>query len=194
MINRRKLLASIGIAAAVWPGTALTQPARKVMRIGVVAIGGTSDDMTGPLPRNRNVRSFLRGMAELGYVFGRDFVTEPRGTEGVGGVRELVDLKVDVIVATGGGTALTSLKQATATIPIVMTAAPDPVTQGYVQSLARPGGNFTGMSLQSLELTGKRLQLLRKLVPAAEIAAVFWDPSKLELWPIAQKVGQEQGW
>jgi putative ABC transport system substrate-binding protein len=194
MINRRKLLASIGIAAGVWPGTARTQSARKVVRIGVVVIGGTSDDMTGPLPRNRNVRSFLRGMAELGYIFGRDFVTEPRGIENLATVAELVDLKVDVIVATGGGNTLTLLKQATRSIPVVMTAAPDPVTQGYVQSLARPGGNFTGMSLQSLELTGKRLELLKELNPAAGIAAVFWDASKTELWPLAQQVGEAQGW
>ncbi|MGW1420358.1 ABC transporter substrate-binding protein [Bradyrhizobium manausense] len=165
-----------------------------MIRIGVVVIGWTSDDITGPLPRSRNVRMFLRGMAELGYVYGRDFVTEPRGIENLATVTELVDLKCDVIVATGGGATLALLKQATRTIPVVMTAAPDPVSQGYVQSLARPGGNFTGMSLQSTELTGKRLELLKELNPAAEIAAVFWDTSKPELWTTAQKVGQAQGW
>ena len=113
MINRRKLLGSIGAAALAWPETARTQPARKMTRIGVVVIGGTNDDMTGPLPRNRNVRLFLRGMAELGYVYGRDFVTEPRGIESLTTVSELVDLKCDVIVATGGGATLTLLKQAT---------------------------------------------------------------------------------
>jgi ABC-type uncharacterized transport system substrate-binding protein len=194
MIHRRKLLASIGMAAFAWPGMARTQPARKVKRIGVVVIGGTSDDMTGPLPRNRNVRSFLRGMAELGYVFGRDFVTEPRGIENLAAVAELVDLKVDMIVATGGGNTLTLLKRATRSIPIVMTAAPDPVAQGYVQSLARPGGNLTGMSLQSLELTGKRLELLKELTPAAGTAAVFWDASRVELWPLAKSVGEALGW
>jgi putative ABC transport system substrate-binding protein len=131
-------------------------------------------------------------MAEFGYVFGRDFVTEPCGTDRQ--VAELVDLKVDLIVATGGGKTLPSLKQATSTIPIVMTAAPDPVDQGYVKSLARPGGNFTGMSLQSLELTGKRLQILRELVPAAETAAIFWDPTDPWLWPAAQAAGKAQGW
>ena len=192
MINRRTLLASMGAAALAWPGRARTQPARKLVRIGIVSIGGPSDEMTGPLPRNRNVRAFLRGMAELGYVFGRDFVTEPRGTDRQ--VIELVDLKVDLIVATGGGTTLPSLKQATSTIPIVMTAAPDPVDQGYVQSLARPGGNFTGMSLQSLELTGKRLQILKELVPTAETIGIFWDPTDPGLWPLAQAAGQAQGW
>jgi putative ABC transport system substrate-binding protein len=182
----------MGAAALAWPAMARAQPARKMVRIGIVSIGGPSDEMTGPLPRNRNVRAFLRGMAELGYVFGRDFVTEPRGTDRH--ATELVDLKVDLIVATGGGATLPSLKQATNTIPIIMTAAPDPVSQGYVQSLARPGGNLTGMSLQSLELTGKRLQILRELVPAAETAAIFWDPTDPRLWPAAQAAGQAQGW
>ncbi len=194
MLDRRRFAGAIAGAALAWPMSARSQSARKVARIGVVVIGGTSDEMTGPLPRNRNVRQFLRGMAELGYAYGRDFVTEPRGIENLTTVAELVDLKCDVIVATGGGATLTLLKQATRTIPVVMTAAPDPVAQGYVQSLARPGGNFTGMSLQSLELTGKRLQLLKELNPAAETAAVFWDTSKSELWPTAQTVGQAQGW
>jgi hypothetical protein len=81
-------------------------------------------------------------------------------------LRHLVGLQVDVIVATGARTALSLLKEATTTIPIVMTAAPDPVGEGFVQNLARPGGNLTGMSLQSLELTGKRLELLKELVPS----------------------------
>lgn len=194
MINRRNLLASIGAATLAWPEAARTQSARKMTKIGVVVIGGTSEDMTGPLPRNRNVRMFLRGMAELGYVYGRDFVTEPRGIESLAMVAELVDLKCDVIVATGGGNTLALLKQATRSIPVVMTAGPDPVAQGFVQSLARPGGNFTGMSLQSTELTGKRLETLKELSPAADTAAVFSDQSKVELWPTAKKVGEAQGW
>jgi putative ABC transport system substrate-binding protein len=121
-------------------------------------------------------------------------VTEPRGTDSIPLVAELVGLNVDMIVATGGGTTLSSLKQATNNIPIIMTAAPDPVKQGFAQSLARPGGNFTGMSLQSLELTGKRLEILKELVPTADAAAVFWEPSGPELWPIAQAFGQTQGW
>ena len=150
--------------------------------------------MTGPLPPNRTVRAFLRGMAELGYVYGRDFVTEPRGTDGIAAVSELVGLQVDVIVATGGGTALSLLKQAKTTIPIVMTAARDPVRQGFVQSLARPGGNFTGMSLQTLEITGKRLELLKELVPGAKMIAVFWDPTIPDLWPAALAISEARRW
>jgi putative tryptophan/tyrosine transport system substrate-binding protein len=194
MIDRRRVIGSIGFAALAWSPSARSQPARKVARIGIVSIGGPSADMTGSLPRNRNVRAFLRGMAELGYVFGRDFVTEARGTDSIPLVAELADLQVDMIVATGGGATLSLLKQATTTIPIIMTAAPDPVSQGFAQSLARPGGNFTGMSLQSLELTGKRLQLLKELVPGARTVAVFWDPTDRELWPVAQAFGQTQSW
>ena len=123
MIDRRQLLASISAAAMAWPIPARAQPARKVARIGIVSIGGPSVEMTGPLPRNRNVRAFLRGMAESGYVHGRDFVTEPRGTDS-GSIAELVDLNVDIIVATGGGVTLSSLKQATNSIPVVMSEPP----------------------------------------------------------------------
>ena len=173
-MDRRRFIGLTGAVALTLPMSARTQPVQ-MTRIGIVSIGGPTADMTGPLPRDRNVRAFLRGMAELGYVFGRDFVTEPRGTDAIPSIAELVDLKVDMIVATGGGATLPYLRQATNTIPIIMTAAPDPVKQGYVQSFARPGGNFTGMSSQSRELTGKRLQILRELVPDAQ-SALFLGP------------------
>jgi putative ABC transport system substrate-binding protein len=195
MIGRRTVFGWIGATVVAWPTAVRPQTARKVARIGIISIGGPSADMMGPLPSNRNVRAFLRGMAELGHVFGRDFVTEPRGTDdSSSSVAELIDLRVDMIVATGGGASLSLLKQAANTIPVIMTAAPDPVKQSFVQSLARPGGNFTGMSLQSLELTGKRLQIINELVPDVQTVAVFWDPTVPELWPIAQTFAQTQGW
>ncbi|QDW38502.1 ABC transporter substrate-binding protein [Bradyrhizobium sp. KBS0727] len=194
MIDRRRVIVSIGGAALAWPLPARTEPSRTVARIGIVSVGGPSADMTGALPSNRSVRAFLRGMAELGYVYGRDLVTEPRGTDTMSAVVDLVGLQVDVIVATGAGTALSLLKQATTTIPIVMTAAPDPVGEGFVQNLARPGGNFTGMSLQSLELTGKRLQLLKELVPGAGTVGILWDSTSPKIWPVAQAFGQTLGW
>jgi ABC-type uncharacterized transport system substrate-binding protein len=193
-MKRREFIWLVGGAAA-WPMAARAQLTRKIARVGIVSIGGPTAGMTGPLPPNRTVRAFLRAMAELGYVYGRDFVTEPRGTDGIAAVPELVGLQVDVIVATGGGTVLSLLKQATTTIPIVMTAASDdPVRQGLVQSLAHPGGNFTGMSLQTLELTGKRLELLKELVPGAKVVAVFWDSTDPGLWPAALAAGQARGW
>jgi len=194
-MRRRAIIAGIGgWAAGTWPLAPHAQPARKVARIGIVSIGGPSADMSGPLPRNRSVRAFLRGMAELGYLFGRDFVTVPRGTDETSKIVDLIDLPADVIVATGGGSTLSVLKKATGTIPIVMTAAQDPIAQGFVQSLARPGGNFTGMSLQTLELTGKRLEILKEIVPETRIVGIFWDPTDIDLWPRAQAFGQAQGW
>jgi putative ABC transport system substrate-binding protein len=194
MMDRRSVFVSIGGAALAWPLPAGTQPSRKVARIGIVSVGGPSADMTGALPNNRNVRAFLRGMAELGYIYGRDLVTEPRGIDNMPGVADLVGLQIDVIVASGAGTTLSLLKKATTKIPIVMTAAPDPVGEGFVQNLARPGGNFTGMSLQSLELTGKRLEPLKELVPSAETVGILWDSTSPELWPAAQAFGQTRGW
>jgi putative tryptophan/tyrosine transport system substrate-binding protein len=107
-------------------------------------------------------------------------VTEARGADGIperlpGLALELVREKVDVIVATGYS--MEGLQQATSTIPIVMAAADDPVDNGFVQSLARPGGNITGLSLGGRELHGKRLELLKELVPGAAPVAVLWQGS-----------------
>jgi putative ABC transport system substrate-binding protein len=124
-------------------------------------------------------------------------VTEPRGGEGKPErfpdlAAELVRLRVDVIVS--GGPTLAALKQATSTIPIVMTGAGDPVDAGFVQSLARPGGNFTGLSLQSRETTGKRLELLKELVPGAAPVAVLWYRASLLSWQAAEAAARERGW
>jgi len=193
-MDRRKVIVSIGGVALAWPLPARTQASRRVARIGIVSVGGPRADMTGALPNNRNVRAFLRGMAELGYVYSRDLVTVPRGIDNMPAVADLVGLQIDVIVATGAGTVLSLLKEATTTIPIVMTAANDPVGERFVQSLARPGGNLTGMSLQSLELTAKRLHLLKELVPRAEKVGILWDSTSPKLWPVAQAVGLTNGW
>jgi putative ABC transport system substrate-binding protein len=147
------------------------------------------------------VRALLRGLGELGYVYGEHFVTEARGGEGkperfAALVAELVGLKPDVIVS--GGPMLVHLKQATSTIPIVMAGAADPVAEGFVQSLGRPGGNFTGLSLQLLESTGKRLELLREVVPGGVTMAVMFsrvDRSRPSLaWQAAESAARERGW
>jgi putative tryptophan/tyrosine transport system substrate-binding protein len=126
--------------------------------------------MVGPQPRSRSHNALLRGLRELGYVYGEHFVTEPRGGEGRPEryprlAAELVRLQVDVIL--GSGPTLPALKQATSTIPVVMAASGDPVGQELVQSLGHPGGNFTGLSSQGVETTGKRLELLKELIPGA---------------------------
>jgi putative tryptophan/tyrosine transport system substrate-binding protein len=105
---------------------------------------------------------------------------------------ELVRLQVDVIVATGA--ALPALKQATSMIPIVMAASNDPVAQGYVQSLGRPGGNITGLSFQSLETTGKLLELLKELVPGTAPVAVIWNKAGIVNWRAAETAARERGW
>jgi putative ABC transport system substrate-binding protein len=159
--------------------------------------------MMGPLTGPESYRvpftaALLRGLRELGYVYGRDFVTEPRGTEGrietiAPIVAELVRLQVDVIVA--GGSSLDALKQATSTIPVVIPGTSDPVAEGYVRSLSRPGGNFTGFSFQMAETTGKRLELLKEIVPGAAPVAVLWAPPfDLALWQAAEAAARERGW
>jgi putative ABC transport system substrate-binding protein len=154
--------------------------------------------MVGPQPPNPFVSALLRGLRELGYVYGEHFVTEPRGGGSVPErfpslAAELVRLHMDVIVA-GGGRALPALKQATSTIPIIMAASSDPVGLGFVRSLGHPGGNITGLSLQSVETTGKRLELLKELVPTAALVAVLWDRSSHPSWQAAEAAARERGW
>jgi len=137
-------------------------------------------------------------LRELGYVYGEHFVTEPRGGEGKPErfpdiATELVRLQVDVIVASGP--MLPALKQATSTIPVVTTGAGDPVASGFVKSLGRPGGNITGMSLQILETMGKRLELLKALVPGAAPVGVVLDPRVgRRVWQEVQSAARERGW
>jgi putative ABC transport system substrate-binding protein len=122
------------------------------------------------------VTAFAQRLSELGWVEGRTIVIEYRWAEGRGErfaeiAAEFVRLKVDLIAA--GGTAVPAVKQETSTIPIVFTLAPDPVRDGLVASLARPGGNVTGLSTQSTDLAGKRLELLREALPSIRRVAII---------------------
>jgi len=142
------------------------QPA-KIPRIGWLTGGGVS----------LTAEAFRQGLHELGYIEGNNIVIEWRVAEGKRDrvpalAAELVRLKVDVIV-TGSATDTRAAKAATATIPIVMTNDGDPVGNGFVASLARPGGNITGLSTLSPELSGKRLELLKEIVPKLSRVAVF---------------------
>jgi len=124
-------------------------------------------------------------------------MTEVRGGDGKPELfpalaTELVGLKMDVILAPGP--ALPALKRATSTVPVIMTATLDPVQQGFVQSLRHPGGNFTGFSLQSSETVGKRLELLKELVPGAAPVAVLWDRFSKVTWQAAEVAARERGW
>jgi putative ABC transport system substrate-binding protein len=195
-MDRRALIGGLVLGTLAVSRLAHAQPARKVYRIGVLTLYATADAI-GPEPRNTRMNAFLRGLRELGYVYGEHFVTEVRGAEGrperySSLAAELVRLRVDVIVAPGP--ALAALKQATPTIPIVMGAANDPVGDGLVQSLARPGGNITGLSLQSAELAGKRLELLKEVVPSAAPTAVLWSRYSLQNWQETQAAARQRGW
>ncbi len=196
-MDRRTFLASVALSTLAVPGAARAQPARKIYRIGILTAGYATSDLVGPRPRVPTVNALLRGLRELGYVYGEHFVSEPRAGEGkpesfpaVAGA--LVRDQVDVIVAAGPW--LPALKQATSTIPIVMAGAEDPLGQGLVRSLGRPGGNFTGLSNQSTELNRKRLELLKELVPNAALVAVLIDPTGVPGWRVAEAAARERGW
>src|SRR5262245_25566950 len=161
-INRRRFLQAVS-AGLLAPPLAEAQQAAKVARNGhLVNNLAASKHMT---------EAFRQGLRDLGYVEGRNFVLEIRSAEGKPErfpalAAELVALKVDVIVTGGGTPGALAAKQATRTIPIVFGSSPDPVTDGLVTSLARPGGNVTGLSARVPNLVGKHLELLKQAVPS----------------------------
>jgi ABC-type uncharacterized transport system substrate-binding protein len=174
-MNRRAFIASGGAAILVARLTAEAQQAAKIARIGYLS----PNLATSPHLRE----TFRQGLRELGYVEGRNLVIEYRDAEGKVVERipalaaELVALKVDVIVTEAGNTvAPLAAKQATRTLPIVFVAAGDPVGSGLVTSLARPGGNVTGLSNITVDLVGKRLELLTQAVRGVGQVAVLWLP------------------
>jgi putative tryptophan/tyrosine transport system substrate-binding protein len=148
------------------------QQAKKVPRIGFLS--GSGDVNTPGL----QVEAFRRGLRDLGYIEGKNILVEYRYIEGTADripslVAELVQLKVDVIIVTNP-TAIRAAKEATRTIPIIMVTSEDPVTTGIVDSLAHPGGNITGLSRLIRELSGKRLELLKEVVPGISRVGVLW--------------------
>jgi ABC-type uncharacterized transport system substrate-binding protein len=196
-IDRRELVGALAGASLFWPSILQAQQGRRPAHIGLRTVGSTRAAMTGPEPQSPVVKAFLGGMRELGYVYGRDFVTEPRGGAGMPQwyadlVAELIALSVDVVVASGP--MLAFVKAATTTIPIVMAHGEDPLGEGLIQSLAHPGGNFTGLSGQLVELNGKRLELLRELVPGNGPLAVIWDALTSSSWRVAEEAAVQHGW
>ncbi len=197
-MDRRAFVGGLGLGALAMPRAALAQPVRRIYRIGILSSRTSASELAGPEPRDPAVKALLRGLRELGYVYEEHFVTEIRSAEGKLErfpklAAELVRAEVDVIVAPGPP--LPALKQATSTIPVVMTGAADPVGQGFAQSLGRPGGNFTGLSLQLTETTAKRLELLKEVVPGDTPVAVFWDPRAGPWsWRVAESAARERGW
>ena len=172
-MERRGFIEVIAGGLLAAPLTADAQQAAKVPRIGFLG------NSTAALEANL-VGPFREGLRELGYVEGRNILIEYRWAEGKNErlpalIAELIALKVDVIVTAGTPAAL-AVKKATTSIPLVMAAAGDPIGVGLVASLARPGGNVTGLSAIAPELEGKRLELLREVVSKLSHIAVLWNP------------------
>jgi putative tryptophan/tyrosine transport system substrate-binding protein len=172
-VDRRAFLGSLTPALLAGAISAEAQQAAKIARIGYLS-------PSTPTLAARLFEEFRQGLRELGYVEGKTLVLEVRYGEArierlPALARELVGLKVDVIVA-GTDAAIAAVKRETQTIPIVMTTSNDPVGTGFVASLARPGGNITGLSAISPELSGKRLGLLRDAVPGLSRVAFLWNP------------------
>jgi putative ABC transport system substrate-binding protein len=164
-----RLMVALVLPALALPFGAEAQPAGKVYRIGLLETGAL---------RPRPWAAFQERIRELGYVEGRTVVFEPRWADGQLDrlptlAAELLRLKVDVIV-TAGSQAAQVAKGATTSVPIVMATGGDPVGLGLVESLARPGGNVTGMTTLSRELSGKRLEVLREALPGVTRMGMLW--------------------
>ena len=174
-MKRRTLLVSLA-ASALAPLASFSQTPGKVWRVGFLSQRHVdfvdADFIYGP---------FVQGLRELGYVEGKNLVIDWRSAEGKSDrlpelAAELVQLKLDVLAVAGTPASLAAQK-ATATIPIVLIAVGDPVDSGLVKSLARPGGNSTGLSIMSVELAPKRLEMLRSMAPKVTRVAVLVNPS-----------------
>jgi putative tryptophan/tyrosine transport system substrate-binding protein len=168
-MKRRDFITLLGGATVVWPLTARAQQSAKLPTIGF--LGATT-----PSAQSLWTAAFVQRLRELGWIEGRTVRIEYRWAEGRSEryaeiAAEFVRLNVDVIVTPGGATL--AVKEATSAIPIVFAAAGDPVGSGMVASLARPGGNVTGSSLQSTDLAAKRFELLREMLPGQSRLAIM---------------------
>ena len=168
-MRRREFIGLLGGAAVAWPLAARAQQVGKLPTIGFL---GTAT----PAAWSQNVAAFVQRLRELGWIEGRTVAIEVRWAEGrveryAEFAAEFVRLKVDVIVT--AGSAVPALKRATSVIPIVFAVDADPVGSGLVASLSRPGGNVTGLSQQGPDLAGKRLELLREVVPGLRRLAIM---------------------
>jgi len=172
----RALVAMIALASFAAAAATEAQPPAKRPRVGVLLLGTPDTDPVLP--------SFRTGLRELGYVEGKDVVLEYRFAEGKPDrlpdlARDLVNAKPDMVFAFGGDVAPFA-RAATSTIPIVMVVSNDPVQAGLVASLARPGGNITGVTFVSSDLAAKRLQLLKEMAPAVARIGVLWNPDHVD--------------
>jgi putative tryptophan/tyrosine transport system substrate-binding protein len=187
-MKRRELIGLIG-GAAVSPFAARAQQGAKMLRVGTASTQPRSSPLW---------KAFEQRMAELGYQDGRnytfDYLNVPRAEEYEAGYRKLAARDVDIMVASGPDISLKSALACSDMKPIVMVAVDyDPLARGFVTSLARPTGNVTGLFLQEIELTAKRLQLLKNAYPEMRALTVFYDRTALDQWEAAQGVAATLG-
>ena len=176
MIDRRAFIAFVGGSILVSSLAVEAQRRDQIPRVGYLSPGSPSDPV-----RLRRFEAFRQGLRELGYVEGQNIAIDARWAEGNYDrypvfAADLVRVKANIIVAVGGA-ATQAAQQATTTIPIVMSTVLDPVGSQLVTSLARPGGNVTGLSIMAPEIVGKQLQLLREVVPSVSRVAVLSNPA-----------------
>src|SRR5262245_2196854 len=191
MIRRREFITLLGGAAAAWPLAARAQQPRKLPTIGYLSGGG-------PVQNVQWIAAFTQRLHQLGWIEGRTVEIEYRWGEArmervSAFAADFVRLKVDVIVTQATQPVILA-KQATATIPIVFVATGDPVGSGLVTSLARPGGNVTGLSLQNSEITGKRLEILREAAPRLSRVAVLFDVGNPSNTPVISEFQAAARW
>jgi putative ABC transport system substrate-binding protein len=180
-MQRRNFITLVGGAAAAWPLTLRAQSDR-MLRVGTASTQPRSSILW---------KSFEERMAELGYQDGKnytfDYLNVPKIEEYETGYRQLADRGIDIVVASGPEISLKSALASSNTKPIVMVAVDhDPIARGYVTSLARPTGNVTGLFLEQIELTAKRLQLLKNAFPNTLDVTVFRDRTSIDQWQAAQ--------
>ena len=194
-MNRRSFIAALGGAAAAWPLAARAQPPERIRRIGVLHTPA-ADDSEG----QARSAAFLQGVQQLGWTDGRNVRIDTRWAAGDADrirryVAELVALAPDVILATGSAT-VGPLLQATRTVPIVFVGVPDPVGSGFVESLARPGGNATGFIVFEYGIGAKWLELLKEIAPTVTRVAVLRDAAitaGIGMWGAIQSVAPSFG-
>jgi putative ABC transport system substrate-binding protein len=192
-MKRREFITLLGGAAAAWPLAVHAQQAGKVYRIGMV-------ETISEALNAANLAAFRKSLRELGYIEGQNLVIEYRSADGHAErfpdlATQLVDLKVDLILTRGTPASLAA-KNATATIPVIMTAVSEPFGSGLVAGLAHPGGNVTGMSSFATMLDAKRVELLREAVPGIVRIATFLNmgnPVQFGEWQEIETAAQSTG-
>lgn len=176
-MRRRDLFAGVTATAIAWPMSGRAQESSKSFRLGILQASASED------AQKLSNEPFLSGLAEEGFVQGRNLIVETRYAEGKLDrlpqlAAEIISFKPDVIFAPSAPAAA-ALKALTTTIPIVFCFVNEPVALGFVQSLSHPGGNLTGMSNFSVEITGKRVELLSEIVPNLRRLAIWFDPEAM---------------